>query len=112
MMIDDAFNLPVDPVRMEMTGTEHITISNVCSLDDRTSKGKITDKTYRKCIIRKRVNQNKLLPIKFLQKRVNQKLFTKLLTQTNKKIPLMKQSMKNVRLQIIHSSIGRYILAY
>ena len=44
MMIDDAFNLPVDPVRMEMTGTEHITISNVCSLDDRKSKGKITDK--------------------------------------------------------------------
>ena len=44
MMIYDAFNSCVDPVRTKMTGTKHITISHVFDLDESKSKGIIVDK--------------------------------------------------------------------
>ena len=44
MMRADAFNFQVDPVRIEMTGSQHITILQVCFLDDSESKGIIADK--------------------------------------------------------------------
>ena len=39
-----AFNLHVEPVGTEITGTQHIPISHVCSLDDIRSKGIIGDR--------------------------------------------------------------------
>ena len=44
-MISDAFNLHVEPVRTEITGTQRIPILQVCSLDESKSKGIIVDKT-------------------------------------------------------------------
>ena len=43
MMRADAFNFHVEPVRTEMTGTQHINISHVCSSEGRESKGIIAD---------------------------------------------------------------------
>ena len=40
----DAFNLHVDPVVTEITGTQQIPISHVCDLDEWKSKEIITDK--------------------------------------------------------------------
>ena len=40
-----AFNLYVEPVRMEMTGIQQIAISHVCSSDENESKGIIVGKT-------------------------------------------------------------------
>ena len=44
MMISGAFNYHVEPVRIEMTGTQHIPISHVCYLEKIESKGIIADK--------------------------------------------------------------------
>ena len=43
MMRADSLNFHVDPLRTVMTGTQHITISHVCSYDDIESKGIIAD---------------------------------------------------------------------
>ena len=43
MMISDDLNLHVDPVRMEITGAQHITISHVCGLDENNSKEMLAD---------------------------------------------------------------------
>ena len=45
MMRYDTFNLHIDPVRTEITGTQQIPISHVCDSDERKSKGIIVDKT-------------------------------------------------------------------
>ena len=42
-MRDDAFNSHVEPVRMEMIGTQQILISHVCDSDERKSKGILAD---------------------------------------------------------------------
>ena len=42
-MRNDTFNLHIDPVRTEMTSTQRITISHVCSSNDSKTKGIITD---------------------------------------------------------------------
>ena len=39
-----AFNLHVDPVRMEISGLQQILISHVCDLEESESKGIIKDK--------------------------------------------------------------------
>ena len=39
MMIADELNLNVDPVRTEINGTQQITISQVCGLDESKPKG-------------------------------------------------------------------------
>ena len=44
MMISDAFNFHVDPVRTEITGTQQILIYQVWDLDKSESKGIIADK--------------------------------------------------------------------
>ena len=44
MMRADTLNLHVDPKRTEMTETQHIPISHLCDLNERESKGIITDK--------------------------------------------------------------------
>ena len=51
MMRADAFNLNVEHVRKEMTGTQYIPISHVCSSDGRESKEIIADKSKSKGII-------------------------------------------------------------
>ena len=43
MVRDYAFNLHVDPVRTEMSGTQQITISQIYSSDERKAKGIIAD---------------------------------------------------------------------
>ena len=60
MMIPDALNLHVDPVRTEMTDTQNIPISQFYELDDIKSKDILTEKKliasllYRRGQIRKR----------------------------------------------------------
>ena len=44
MMRSDTFNLHVDPIRTEMTGTQKIPTSHVCDLDESESKGIIAEK--------------------------------------------------------------------
>ena len=48
MMRADDFDFHVDHVRMKITGTQQIHISHVCYLDERKSKGIITDKNLSK----------------------------------------------------------------
>ena len=43
IVISDTFSLHFDPVRMEMTGTQYIPISQVFSSDESKSKGIIAD---------------------------------------------------------------------
>ena len=43
MMISDAFNLHADPIRKEVSDTQHIPISHVCDLDESESKGIVAD---------------------------------------------------------------------
>ena len=45
MMRADAFNLHVDPVRTEITGTQQIPILHVCDLGKSKSKGITSDET-------------------------------------------------------------------
>ena len=45
MMRADAFNLHVDPVRTEITGTQQIPILHVCDSGKRKPKGIISDGT-------------------------------------------------------------------
>ena len=40
----DAFNFHFDPIRTEITSTQHIPISHVFDSDERKSKGIVTDK--------------------------------------------------------------------
>ena len=44
MMIADALNLHVYPIKTEMTGTKHIPTSHVCSKENRKPKGFLVDK--------------------------------------------------------------------
>ena len=44
MMRDNYFNLHVDPVRMERTGTQYIPISHICDLKKIKSKGILAEK--------------------------------------------------------------------
>ena len=44
MVISDTFDYHIDPVRTEMTSIQHIPISQVCSSEERESKGIIADK--------------------------------------------------------------------
>ena len=48
MMRSDALNYHVDPIRTEMTDTQHILISHVCDLDERESKEFLADKNLSK----------------------------------------------------------------
>ena len=43
MMRDYAFNFHIDSIRAEITGTQHIHISHICSSDNRKPKGIIAD---------------------------------------------------------------------
>ena len=56
MMRDDAFNLHVDSVRAEITGTQHISISHVCFSEDSKSKVIIVDENLSQVCSR---NKNK-----------------------------------------------------
>ena len=107
-----AVNYHVDPVRTKTTGTQHIPISHVCSLDERKSKGIIADKTYCRSVIQTRANQKALSPMELVRRIANQKAFKKVTTKINKNMQLMKQSMRNLQFQIIHSSMSRNILTY
>ena len=51
MMISDAFKSHIDPVRMELNGTQHILISHIFDSDKRKSKGIIAEKTYCKSVL-------------------------------------------------------------
>ena len=101
MMRADAHNFHVDPVKTEMTNTQHISISHVCDLDKSESKEILVEKNYRKYVLRTRANHKSLSPMKVIWRRANQKAFTKLQTQIKKNMQLMKQIMSNLRLQII-----------
>ena len=112
MMIADAFNLNIDPVRTEITGTQRIMTLQVFYLDRSKLKDILVEKTYCNTVLRMRANQKALLLMEVLRRTANQKVLTKVSTETMKKMQLMKQIMKNLWLHIIQSSMGRAILTY
>ena len=79
-----ALNLHFDPVRTEINGTQQIPISHIFYLEKSELKKIHAEKHYRKSIMRTRANQKALSLIKFLWRKVNQKAFTKVSTQTKK----------------------------
>ena len=113
IMRADAFNLHVDPVRTEMTGTKQIMISYVCDSEKKENQKRSSRmKTYCRYVLRTRENLKDLLLMKVLRRRANQKEFTKVSTEIKKNMQLMKQSMKNLRLQRIQSSTRRSFSTY
>ena len=85
------FNFHAEPVRTEMTGTQQIMISQ---------------------ILLTRANQRALSLMKALRRRANHKAFKKSSTQIKKNIQLMKQRTRNLRKQIIQSSMSQDIFTY
>ena len=73
MMIFYALNWNIDTVRTEITGTQQIPITHICSMDKSKSKELLVDKTYRRYVLQTRTNKKGLLLINFLRRRANQK---------------------------------------
>ena len=101
-----AFNSHVDLVRMEMNGTQHINISKFCSLDKSESKGIIADE---KLSLVYSTGESK--PERVI---VNESSMEDSELESVHKIinTYIKQSMNNLWLQIIHSSMSPAILTY
>ena len=76
MMRADALQSHIDPVRTEITGTQHINILRVFLWMRANQKGSSRTKTYRKYVLRSRANPKELSEMKVLRKRSNQKAFT------------------------------------
>ena len=104
MMRSDAFNFHVEPIRTKVTGMQQIPISNVFFGTRANQKGSPQTKSYRKFFLRMTDNQRALSLMKVLQRRANNKAFTKVSLKISKNMQLIKQNMRNLWLQITQSS--------
>ena len=101
MTRDDAFNSHVDPVRTEMTGTQQIMILHVCDSDESESKEILTDENLSQVCSEDKSESEIVTVNESLWTKSSQKVFTKVSTKIMENMQLMKQSTRNLWLQII-----------
>ena len=112
MMRSNAFNSLVELVRTEMTGMKQITILNVCDLDERKPKEIFSDeKLSQVCSMDEGELESVIANESYREERQSESI-QKTINTNKEKMQLVKQSTRNLWLQIIQLSMSRESLTY
>ena len=96
MMKADAFNLYIDPVRTEMTDTQHIPISHVCDLYKSESKYILTDEKLLQVRSTDEEESESVIVDESSTEESEPESLLKVSTQTKKNMQLMRQIIRRL----------------